>query len=618
MRKKFIIVVLVPLLLLAILLYFFLDRWTEAGLEYAAEDLVGGRVEIDNLSISLSPLGIRFTRLQVANPDDPWKNLFETGPVRFSMDAGQLLRGKYIVETMEIEGIIPGTARSTDGSLPGRRRTTPAPGGTPPFSALIEQVLEKSVEKTPLFDPTLLRGTINIDSLVRAQNFQTLALLDTLRAGTTRASRSWDSTLSSFDAGKKRLQEIEASVKAIQPSELKTPDKILSAITTVDNAKKTVSDLTGAFTERQAELRSSLQNITTAAGTIDESVRRDYQHVLSLARLPDVDAMGLAELLLGKQLLTKAESYARWVDMARAEAAKYAPEPSMETPPRFRGQDIHFPAERGYPKYWIKNVKVSGGTDPKQNPEAITLRGLLRNLSSDQRVTGEPIVAELDGSRGTSMTMSIAALIDRRKDIPLDQYRVEARGVPLAAFELGKSDFLPSKITEAMLHTTIAVTVPGSSFDAQASLDFSNLHLEFNAEPRNLGERLARSILSGVKGFDAGLRLWKKEGGVDVAFTTDLDEQFAGGITAALGAELTKLQNEIRAKVEAAVAAKRQEFEALYARKRDEVQKQLESYQGLINEKTALLENTRKDLQARLEKQKKGALDNLLKGVLKK
>jgi molecular chaperone GrpE (heat shock protein) len=121
-----------------------------------------------------------------------------------------------------------------------------------------------------------------------------------------------------------------------------------------------------------------------------------------------------------------------------------------------------------------------------------------------------------------------------------------------------------------------------------------------------------------VKGFDAGLRLWKKEGGVDVAFTTDLDEQFGRGITTALGAELTKLQNEIRAKVEAAVAAMRQEFEALYARKRDEVQKQLESYQGMINEKTALLENTRKDLQARLEKQKKGALDNLLKGVLKK
>jgi uncharacterized protein (TIGR03545 family) len=618
MRKRFIIVALVPLLLLAILLYFFLDRWTEAGLEYAAEDFVGTRVEIDNLSISFSPLGLRFTRLQVASPDDPWKNLLETGPVRFTMDAGQLLRGKYIIETMEIESIVLGTKRTRDGSLPGRQHATSTPTDTPPFSTLIRQVLEKTVEKTPLFDPALLRGAINIDSLVRAQNFQTLALLDTLRARTARASHSWDSTLASFEVGKKRLQEIETGIRAIHPQELKTPDRILSAITTVDGARKTVSDLTGTFTQRQAELRTGLQGLATSVGTIDESVRKDYQYVLSLARLPDVDATGLAELLLGQQLLTKAESYARWIDMARAEAAKYAPEPSMETPPRLKGQDIHFPAERGYPRYWIKHVQVSGGTDPTQNGEVITLRGVLTNLSSDQRVTGEPMTATLEGRRATSMTMTLAALIDRRKEVPLDQYRVEAQGIPLAAFELGKSDFLPSKISDAMLHTAVTVTVPGSSFDAQASLDFRNMRLEFDAEPRNLGERLAHSILSGVKGFDAGLHLWKKDGGVDVAFTTDLDEQFAGGITTALGAELTKLQNEIRTKVEAAVAAKRQEFEALYARKRDEVQKQLEVYQTLINEKTALLENTRKELEARLEKEKKGALDNLLKGVLKK
>jgi uncharacterized protein (TIGR03545 family) len=617
MRKKFIVVVLVPLLLLLILTYFFLDRWMEAGLEYAAEDFVGARVEIDQLSITYSPLGLRFTRLQVANPDDPWKNLFETGPVRFTMDASQLVRGKYIVETMEINDIILGTGRTTDGSLPGGRRPAPGPAGTPPFSALIQQVLEKSVEKTPLFDPALLRGQLNIDSLVRTQNFRTLTLIDTLRSGTTDASRGWDSTLASFEAGKKRLQEVETGIRAINPSELKTVDKIAAAITTVDDARKTVNDLTGTFNERQADLKGSLQKLSAAAGTIDESVGKDYRQVLSLARLPDVNAMGLAELLLGKQLLTKATMYSQWIDMARAEAAKYAPEPSMETPPRLRGQNIHFPVERGYPRYWIKNVKVSGGTD-RQNPDFIYLTGTVRNVTSDQRVTGEPMTAELEGTRGSSMTMRIAALIDRRKDIPVDEYRAQATGIPLAAFELGKSDFLPAKITSALLGTNVTVTVPGSQFDATASLDFRNLRLEFNAEPRNLGERLARTVLSGVNGFDAGLRLWKKDAGVDVAFTTDLDDRFAGGIKAALGAELTKLQNEIRAKVEARIADKRREFEALYTRKRDEVQKQIDVYHNVIKEKTALLDGKKKELEARLEKEKKGALDNLMKGIFKK
>ncbi len=618
MRKKFLVVVLVPLLLVLGLTYFFLDRWVEAGIEYAGEDLVGARVEIDHLFLEVSPPGLRFTKIQVANPENPWTNLFETGPVRFTMDAGQLLRGKYIIETMEIDDIILGTRRTTDGSLPGGRRPSHPFTGAQPFSALVQQVLEKSVEKTPLFDPALLHGRINIDSLVRAQNFRTLALIDSLRSGTTEASRGWDSTLASFETGKKRLQEVETGIRTINPSELKSADKITSAITTVDNARKTVSDLSGAFTERQAALTGSIQKLSAAVGTIDESVRKDYQQVLSLARLPDVNTTGLAELILGKQLLTKAEGYSRWIDMARAEAAKYAPQPSMESPPRMRGQTIHFPAERGYPKYWIKNVTVSGGTDRAQDPDFIYLKGVVRNVSSDQRVTGEPMTAEFDGSRGASLTMRIGALIDRRKDIPFDEYRARATGIPLAAFELGKSDFLPSKISHALLTTDVTVTVPGSEFDARASLGFRNLQLEFEAEPRNLGERLARTVLSGVRGFDAGLRLWKKEGGVQVAFTTDLDDQFASGIKAALGAELTKLQNDIRAKVEARIAEKRREFETFYARKRDDVQKQIDAYQGQIKEKTDLLDSKKKELEARLEKEKKGALDNLMKGILRK
>jgi uncharacterized protein (TIGR03545 family) len=619
MRKKFISVFLLPLLLVLVLAYFFLDRWVESGLEYAGEDFVGAKVQIDNLAITYSPLGLRFTRLQVADPDDPWKNLFETGRVRFVMDEGQLLRGKYIIDTMEINDIILGTKRTTDGSLPGGRRRKAGSDSSSSFAVLIQRLLEKTSEKSPLFDPALWQGRINIDSLIRGQNFRTLALIDSLRTGTTEASRGWDSALASFETGKKRLLEVETGIKAINPSELKTADKILAAISTVDNARTTVNDLTTTFTQRRDALGGSIQKLSTAVGSIDASVKGDYQQVLSLARLPDIDAMGLAELLLGKQMLTRAKQYSQYVDMARAEAAKYtASQPTMESPPRMKGQNIHFPVERGYPKYWVKNVKISGGTDRTQDPDFIYLRGVVKNVTSDQRVTGVPMTASFEGTKGTSMTMQVSALIDRRKEVPLDEYRAQATGIPLAAFELGKSDFLPSKISHALLNTDVAVTIPGNRFDATASLGFHQLNLEFAVEPRNLGERLARTVLQGVSAFDAGLRLWNKEEGADVAFTTDLDDQFARGIKGALGAELTRIQNEIKEKVDAKLSEKRKEFEAFYAQKRDQVQKQIDVYQNLIKEKTDLLDSKKKELEARLEKEKKGALDNLMKGIFKK
>jgi uncharacterized protein (TIGR03545 family) len=295
MRKKFVYYILIPFAIVLIVTYFFIDRWIEAGLEYAGERAVGARVEIDHLKLTLSPLGITFARLQVANPNDPWKNLFETGQVRFSMDPGQLLRGKYIIETMEINDVILGTKRTTDGSIPRPRPAPSQPSGTPAFADMTQQVLDKTVEKTPIFDPEMLRKGVNVDSLVNAQHFQTLSLIDSLREKTVGASRQWDSTVSSFEAGKKKLQEIETGVKGINVSELKSLDKITAAISTVDNARETLDDITKTFQERKSALQANAQKLTAAVGTIDESVKKDYQKVLALARLPDLNTMGLAE-----------------------------------------------------------------------------------------------------------------------------------------------------------------------------------------------------------------------------------------------------------------------------------------------------------------------------------
>ena len=76
MRKKFIAFVLVPVLALLAIIYVFIDGWVESALESAGEGVTGARVEIDRLSVSISPIAIEFSRLQVANPRDTWKNIF--------------------------------------------------------------------------------------------------------------------------------------------------------------------------------------------------------------------------------------------------------------------------------------------------------------------------------------------------------------------------------------------------------------------------------------------------------------------------------------------------------------------------------------------------------------
>ncbi|HLF20295.1 MAG TPA: hypothetical protein VI704_05860, partial [Bacteroidota bacterium] len=200
MRKKFILFILIPFFILSLVVYLFTDRWVESGLEYGGEKMVGAKVEIDDLILTLSPVGIEFSRLQIANPQDGWKNIFETGKVKFALDLGQLLRSKFIIETMEVNDLILGTKRSTDGALPKKQEeakkteaapataTTDTSGPPAVFSEQAGPVLQaKEEQKTPMFDLDRVRKEIKIDSLLSVQNLRTVQYYDSVKVEVQRA-----------------------------------------------------------------------------------------------------------------------------------------------------------------------------------------------------------------------------------------------------------------------------------------------------------------------------------------------------------------------------------------------------------------------------------------------
>lgn len=618
MRKKFILFVLIPLLLVAVIVWIFIDRWIESGLEAAGEALVGARVEIDNLDLSLAPLSIRFDRLQVASTKDSLANLFETGQVRYVMDFAQLLRGRTIIDVMEVRDLVLATRRSNSGFLPLEERMAERFQAKEYFAEMMDDVLQRTMATTPLFDPALWRGTINIDSLVKAQNFQTLALIDSLKRTAATASVQWDSSMTVLNKSRAELEEIKESVQRIHPGELKRVEEITAAIATVDKARKTIADVSRSGQDRYNALSGSLQQITASAGTIDDAVAGDMRHLLAQARLPDINAINLAELLVGPAILADAKKAAHWIDVTRRLVQRYKPAPEFEKPKRWYGQDIHFPVTRGYPELWIRQIHISGGTDAAQHADYIRLQGTIKNYSSDQRLAGEPFSLELTGSRGDRLSASLSALVDRRQDTSYDQYKAGISGVRLGVIHLGKSAFLPVVSRDTDLSANVTVTIPGESFSAEGQVALRSLRLDFQQEPRHIGERLARDVLGGVSGLDAGFKIWRAHKGLDVAFKTDLDEQFSAGIKRVLGAELIKMQNQLRERAEKQIAGKRREFETYFAQKSGEVTKQLAAWQSGVDDLKRLSEEKRKELDERLAQVKKGAVDQVKDRLFRK
>lgn len=630
MRRNFILFVVVPVLVLGVVLYLFLDGWVEAGLEYAGEKSVGARVEIDNLHLTLSPIGMRFDRLQVTDPKDTWSNMFETGRVQFAVDAGQLLRAKFIVDVIEVDRLILGTKRATDGKLPAPPLRPAAKPDT--SSAIVEfavqasPVLTKDEKGAASFDIDKIRKELKVDSLINPKNLLTYRLLDSLQQQVDVASRRWDSTLADIDRVKRRADEIESTVRSLNVSEIKTLPAAQSAFTTAKTAYDGSRDIITTLDERKRTLTESVNMLSAGVRSVDDVAKQDLANTLALAKLPGVDMKGLGALVLGKDIMQKAEQYLGYVDLARAKIPQYTPKPDPNQPKRSEGVTIHFPEERSFPKFWVRKIAVSAGTDASRDPNYFYASGLITDISNDQRLTGKPLAVALSATRGGTTSLTFDAFFDRRGETPHDRYAVNVTGIPVGALETGRADFLPSRIENALARARIAVDVPGNKLESSARIDLAGIQMRYGRDARSVVERIVRDVMDGVKGFFVDLRIWRNDvGSLDVAFATDLDDQLSSRTRKVIGDEVAKIQNEIRAKLNAQIAAKRKQVEGLVAKKRAEVEARLRDLEQQVRSKVSVVEQKKVELEQRVEQEKKKAEEGVkkkagevLKGILKK
>jgi uncharacterized protein (TIGR03545 family) len=625
MRKKFVFFVFVPAIVFILVVYFFIDNWITSGLEYAGEKAVGAKVEIDRLHLTINPIGIEFARLQVANPDSGWKNIFETGNVRFALNFGQLLRGKYIIETMEVNNLILGTHRTSDGSIPKPKEHSASQSSADNstgksltnLSSLTGQakaVLYPQDSKTSTsFDIDKIKRELKIDSLLNPNNLATFRRVDTLKKQINDASVQWQTTLDEIEKSKERLADIESKVKLIDIGKINSLQSANDALNNAKSILNTANEVKSSLNNRKTLLVDGLDKFGSSLKDLDKLASQDYHNVISLAHLPDVSMKGIAEMVLGKNLLRKAYTYLGYVEMARTKIQNSSDKPPMETPRRLKGQDIHFPVEHAYPKFWIKKILISGGTDKTNDPQYFYAKGQVLNISSDQRITHQPLNVDLMASKGGTTTLSLDASFDRRNDLPVDTYKAQLTGLAVNEMSLGQSDFLPSTVKGAVADASITVVVPGNQFDSNAKILVKNMKVSFDREPNGLVERVVHDVLASVEGFRVDLRMWRNEDKFDVAFATDLDDQLASRTKLVIGSEVAKIQADLQNKINGKIAEKRQEAEKLFSEKKDMVMSRLKVYEGQVNDKLALVDAKKKEIENRIDQEKKKQTDDITK-----
>ncbi|MFC2133223.1 TIGR03545 family protein [Bacteroidota bacterium] len=613
MRKNFILVVLVPLTIILLITFIFIESWIEYGIEYGGEKIIGAKVEVDDLNITLDPLGIEWNKIEVANPNDGWTNLFETGKVKFKMDPAQLIRGKYIIDSVAVEDFVIGTKRETDGSLSDAKKQSSVLYNTEnSFSRLADEMLKQTIGENPVLDIDKLRHGFNADSLVAALDINTFAHIEKVKQQVNEAYAIWKNINEEFEQSKTRLKEIEKKITAIKPAELNNAPNIITAIAAVDDALKTTEQIENTFNTRYTSINNDINNLSNLVNSIDDAAESDFNKLKGMAKLPQLNTGGVARIIIGDEMYSRIMEYLGWADFARTNVRKYSPETEIEMTPRFEGQDINFPLEKGYPKFWIKDVLLSGGTDTTGQTQFFRARGEAKNISDNQSVTGLPLSISLDGTDSNKRGLKLTGLFDRTGDIPTDEYEVTLSGVALKEFKLGSAEFLPAKIINAKMESRTLVSIPGSDLDMQMNINLSDFTIEFSAATKSRVEKIVFDILKETRTLNFSLRLWNTSGQFQLALSTNIDNILSHSLTNVIGNEVAKLQNELKAKFNSVIAPQKAEFDNFYSEQVNHIQSQLGSYQSLLGNNQILVEGKKKELQAQLKKVEQGLGEKIL------
>jgi hypothetical protein len=78
------------------------DRVIQGVIEKAGTKAVGAKVELGAADLTLFPLGLTLSRLQVTDPDEPMVNVVEVARIAGSLDGLNLLRRKVIIKEMAV------------------------------------------------------------------------------------------------------------------------------------------------------------------------------------------------------------------------------------------------------------------------------------------------------------------------------------------------------------------------------------------------------------------------------------------------------------------------------------------------------------------------------------
>jgi uncharacterized protein (TIGR03545 family) len=515
--------------------FLFMDTLVRRAVEKAGTALVGAEVDLAKAHVTLVPLGVTLTGLQVTDPATPSTNSIEVGRIAFRLDSLNLFRRKVIVDEMAAEGMRFGTARKRPGNV-----VVPPP----------KQPEEKKKESAlPSF------AMPDMKTVLQQEKFESPAFIEQAQADLKKKSEAWQKQMASMP-DKAALDGYQERIKKLKEAQ-KGGIKGLKAAS--GDALALTKDLNRDLDKVKKAKADFSADLATAKALVDKAEKSPLDDVRRIADKYSVSSEGLANLsqtLFGGAIRGWIDSgllwYGRLKPMFERSGEKKGNVQAVK-PLRGRGVDVRFKEDRPLPDFLIGTVKAS------LQPEAGTFTGTIRNITPDQAMLGKPLTLAFTGSGlKDAQGIAINGTLDHRKaDLPDDSMEIAVRGYKATGMTLSSAASLPVSLQEGMMDLEIKGRRDAKAINAKCVARVKGAKLNTGGD--GSGGAFAKAIMASlakVSAFTLTADITGTPENYQVKVSSDLDKVMKDAAGSMVRDQREKLEKELKKAVQEKTEAK--------------------------------------------------------------
>ena len=542
-----------------------IDWLTKAAIEHGGTAVLGAKVELDRADVTLSPLGLRLTRLQLTNPEKPMENIVEVASASGLLDLEKLLIGHVIVEELKGTGLQFNSARKTSGAVEQPVHTNDDNAGSasqpPDFSA----ELAAFQDKLP-----------SVEEILANEKLMTVERGTALKSRVEKDKMELEQALAAVPDEQKLKQYADQIAKLTQ-GDIKSIEDLQARKAELDRIKADIKRDKEALLAVRDKLKSSKDGLSTDFAALKAAPQADLAQLKSRYSLGGEGTGGLARLLFG-------DTVAHWLRLLQSWYQRLSPwlpqagneqtEVTQAEPKRGTGRLIHFPTLHPLPDFLIKIASIDGQLAQGN------VHFAARDITHQPQILGRPIQIDAAGMELVNVKrIAVTGTLDHTDpEKPNDTLNWTVQQWRLTDVALSRSAALPVSLARAVTDVTVTTTLLADEIEAEGVATFREASLSSTASD-GLAGQLAQA-LSGIRDFDLGASVSGSFTVPNISLRSNLD---------------TKLKNIVSGKVKEKQAELEQKLAA-------RLNAQIDSIAGPYNERIKMLTQSEGSLDQRLAK----------------